>query len=132
MIYVEKMGVAQTANSKMIGGEYIDVTLGKLWIKIRMEEDLAQLALTTPKIPYTNAGVALLADVSTKRLKLAARQSIVAINDAGEPQFDVTILPVADVPTADKANRTYGYVRWTAVLAGAIEQGPFYGFLTLE
>jgi hypothetical protein len=132
MVYVKKLSVPQTANSKMIGGEYIDVVLGKLWINIRMEEDLAQLALTTPKIPYTNQGISLLVDVATKRLKLAARQDIIALDDAGNPLFEVTVLPVSEVPTSDKANRKYDYIRWTAVLAGAIEEGEISGFLTLE
>lgn len=130
-VAVEKFGNVVIDGGDMAGGEKIDVILGEFWIKIRMEEDLAQLKLNSPKIPYTNAGVALLVDVASNRLKLAARQNIVAIDDAGIPEFTITYLPVEEVPAADRANRKYDYVRWEARLAGAIRTGTIYGALTI-
>ena len=130
-VAVEKFGNVVIDGGNMAGGEKIDVILGEFWIKIRMEEDLAQLKVNTPKIPYTNAGVALLVDVASNRLKLAARQGIIAIDDAGIAEFTVTFLPVAEVPQADRANRNYDYVRWEARLAGAIRTGTIFGTLTV-
>lgn len=130
-VAVEKFGNVVIDGGDMAGGEKIDVILGEFWIKIRMEEDLAQLKLNSPKIPYTNAGVALLVDVASNRLKLAARQGIVAIDDAGIPEFTITYLPVEEVPAADRANRKYDYVRWEARLAGAIRTGTIFGTLTI-
>ena len=130
-VAVEKFGNVVIDGGDMAGGEKIDVILGEFWIKIRMEEDLAQLKLNSPKIPYTNAGVALLVDVASNRLKLAARQNIVAIDDAGIPEFTITYLPVEEVPAADRANRKYDYVRWEARLAGALRTGNIYGTLTV-
>ena len=130
-VAVEKFGNVVIDGGDMAGGEKIDVILGEFWIKIRMEEDLAQLKLNSPKIPYTNAGVALLVDVASNRLKLAARQGIVAFDDAGIPEFTITYLPVEEVPQADRANRKYDYVRWEARLAGAIRQGTIYGVLSV-
>ena len=131
IVYVEKYGVLQTANGTMAGGEYLDVILGELWIKARMEEDLASLSLRTPKIPYTNQGIALLIDIASTRLRIAANQGIVALDDAGNPQFTVTFIPKEEVPLNDIANRTYDFVRWEATLAGAIESGVINGTLTL-
>lgn len=128
-VAVEKFGNVVIDGGDMAGGEKIDVILGEFWIKIRMEEDLAQLKLNSPKIPYTNAGVALLVDVASNRLKLAARQGILAFDDAGIPEFTITYLPVEEVPAADRANRKYDYVRWEARLAGGIRQGTVYGVL---
>ncbi len=130
-VAVEKFGNVVIDGGDMAGGEKIDVILGEFWIKIRMEEDLAQLKLNSPKIPYTNAGVALLVDVASNRLKLAARQNIVAIDDAGIPEFTITYLPVEEVPATDRANRKYDYVRWEARLAGALRTGTIYGTLTV-
>jgi len=130
-VAVEKFGNVVIDGGDMAGGEKIDVILGEFWIKIRMEEDLAQLKLNSPKIPYTNAGVALLVDVASNRLKLAARQNIVAIDDAGIPEFTITYLPVEEVPAADRANRKYDYVRWEARLAGSVREGQIYGTLTV-
>ena len=130
-VALEKFGNIVIDGGNAAGGEKIDVILGEFWIKIRMEEDLAQLKVNTPKIPYTNAGVALLVDVASNRLKLAARQGIIAIDDAGIAEFTVTFLPVAEVPQADRANRNYDYVRWEARLAGAIRQGTLTGYLSI-
>lgn len=130
-VAVEKFGNVVMDNGKMAGGEWIDIILGKFWTEIRMEEDLAQLKLNTDKIPYTNVGVAQLVDVASNRLKLAARQGIIAIDDAGIPEFTITYLPVEQVPAADRANRKYDYVTWTARQAGAIHTGEISGVLTI-
>ena len=129
--YVEKYGVAQTSEGKVTSGEYIDVILGEAWIRAKMEEELAILSLNTPKIPYTNAGISLLVDVAKKVLKLATEQDIIAVDDAGVGQYEVSFLAKENVPSADIASRTYDYVEWTAVLSGAIHQATINGFLTL-
>jgi hypothetical protein len=130
-VAVEKFGNIVIDGGNMAGGEKFDVMLGQYWIKARMEEDLAILKINSGKIPYTDDGIALLVDVATKRLKLATRQGIIATL-GGVPQFEVTYLPITEVPTADKANRDYSYVKWEAVLAGAIRTGTIQGILKLD
>ena len=130
-VCIEKFGNLVVDGGDMAGGEKIDIILSEFWIKIRMEEDLAMLKVNTPKIPYANAGVALLIDVASTRLKLATQQGIISLDDDGIPEYEITYLPVADVPMADRANRKYDYVKWTARLAGSIRTGVIQGTLTI-
>lgn len=130
-VCLEKFGNLVIDGGNMAGGEKADIILSEFWIKIRMEEDLAQLKLNTPKIPYTDTGVALLIDVANTRLKLAVRQGIIALDADGVAEYEVTYLPVAEAPEADRANRVYDYVKWTARLAGSIREGTIEGVLTI-
>lgn len=130
-VCLEKFGNLVIDGGNMAGGEKVDIILSEFWIKIRMEEDLASLKVNTPKIPYTDNGIALLIDVASTRLKLAVRQGIIALDNDGVAEYEVTYLPVAEVPQTDKANRVYDYVKWTARLAGSIREGNISGVLSV-
>lgn len=130
-VALEKFGNVVIDGGNTAGGEAIDVILAEFWIKIRMEEDLAALKLNTPKIPYTDAGVALLISVVNTRLRMAVDNGIIALDADGLPEFKISYVPTAEVPMNDKANRDYSYLEWSAVLAGAIRTGEINGVLTL-
>jgi hypothetical protein len=130
-VALEKYGNIVIDGGNMAGGEKIDIILAEFWIKLRMEEDLAQLKMNTPKIPYTDRGVALLLDVANTRLKLAVKQELIALDADDIPEYSVTYLPVNEVPQADRVNREYNYVEWTARLAGSIRKGIIKGRLTV-
>ena len=132
LAYVEKMGVLQTSEGKVSSGEYIDVVLGTYFIKFRMEEELARLAINTPKIPYSNQGIALLSSVAEKILKLATTQTIILEDEDGNGVYEISTIRREDTPIADVANRIYNGISWSAVLAGAIHEGIITGVLTLE
>lgn len=125
--YVEKLGVLQTSEGKMLSGEYIDVVLGEYWIRFRMEEALQRLALTNDKIPYTNKGIAMLVGEVEGVLTRAVKQGIVEEN-----QYRVDYKLRADVPSNEVALRKYNYVLWTAMLQGAIHSGQISGILTYD
>lgn len=128
--YISKMGVLQTTDGKSTSGEYFDVVLGKFFIKFRMQEELATVALNTEKIPYTNAGISLLVGAVNTTLELAADNDIIAIEEE-EPQYTVKFRKKQDVPKAEVANRVYDYIEWEAILSGAIHEGSINGVLTL-
>lgn len=128
--YVEKMGVAQTSEGKTTSGEYIDVTLGAFYIQSQMEQALATLLINTPKIPYSNAGIALLVDVAGTVLKRATLQGII-LNERGKGAYTINYLAREDVSKADIANRTYNGISWKAEIAGAIHDGIVAGQLVL-
>lgn len=130
-VCIEKFGNLVIDGGDMASGEKVDIILSEFWIKIRMEEDLAALKVNTTKIPYTDSGIALLIDVANTRLKLATRQGIIALDADGVAEYEVTYLPVNEVPTNDRANRKYDYVKWTARLAGSIRTGVIQGVLTI-
>lgn len=125
--YVEKMGVLQTTEGKMLSGEYIDVVLGEYWIRFRLEESLQRLALVEKKIPYTDRGIAMMVGETEKVLSRAVDQEII---EGG--QYRIDYRKRKDVPVNDVANRKYDYIVWTAMLQGAIHQGQISGIVTYE
>lgn len=125
--YITKLGVNQTSEGKVLSGEYIDVVLGEYWIRFRMEEALQRLALTQEKIPYTNKGIAMIVGEVNKILSRAVDQGIVE-----EGQYRVDYKLREDVPSNEVALRKYNYVRWTAMLQGAIHTGQISGIITYD
>jgi len=125
--YVEKLGVLQTSEGKMLSGEYIDVILGEYWIRLRMEERMQRLALTQDKIPYTNRGIGMLVGVAELVLTEAVAMGIVE-----EGQYRVDYKVREDVDSNEVALRKYDYILWTAMLQGAIHTGQISGILTYD
>lgn len=125
--YVEKLGVLQTSEGKMLSGEFIDVILGEYWIRFRMEERMQRLALTQDKIPYTNRGIGMLVGVAELVLTEAVAMGIVE-----EGQYKVDYKVREDVDSNEVALRKYDYILWTAMLQGAIHTGQISGILTYD
>lgn len=96
--------------------EYIDVVRGLDWWVARMSERLANLLIQSEKVPFTDAGVALV------------EAQVRALNDEGirqglispSPAPTVSVPLVANVSSANKQARTLPDVDTTWVLAGAI------------
>lgn len=125
--YIEKLGVLQTTEGKVLSGEYIDIVLGEYWIRFKMEEALQRLALVNDKIPYTNVGIGMIVGACEAVLSRAVDQGIV---EKGQYMVDYKLRE--DVPSNDVALRKYDYVMWTAMLQGAIHTGQISGILTYD
>ncbi len=129
--YIKDMGLLQTTNSKAQGGEYFDVILSQAWIKLEMEKGLRTLAMNVGKIPYTNAGIAMLISVAETTLKKAAQNGIILIDDNDNPVYEIKSVRREEVAQTDRAARKYNSITWTASLAGAIEKCTISGTLTV-
>lgn len=127
--YIRKMGVLQTTEGKATSGEYIDVVMGGDFLKVRMEEEAAYLAVNTLKIPYDNQGISMLMSVVDSVLKQGVAQGIILQDDDGNGVYEITVVKREDASKNDIANRVYNGVRWTAKLAGAIHTGTISGIL---
>ena len=108
-------------------GEYIDIIMGAHWVKSRMEEEAAFLAVNTKKIPYDARGIAMLVSVVEKVLRKAGRQGIVRVDDDGNYVYRVEALRREEVLRNDVANRVYNGLRWEIEIAGAIHSGTISG-----
>ena len=127
--YIEDMGNLQATQAQTQSGEYVDVVLGALWIKLEMESGLRNLALTTGKIPYSNAGIALLKDVAIKVLQQGAVNGIILLDENGNATYTMAALTREQSSVNDRADRQYNGISWTASLAGAIESATISGTL---
>lgn len=103
-------------DAKSGSGEYVDVTRGIDWYSSELQADLADLAIGVNKIPFTNAGIALIAAKVKKRNDAGIRVGLIA----PDPAPVVEVPDVADVLTADKTARTLPDVNSQWTLAGAI------------
>jgi hypothetical protein len=110
-----------TYPGKTFGGEWIDVVIGLDWLTARIEERIFALYASTPKIPYTDAGLGLIQAEIEGALEEAERRSVV---DAG---WTVTKLAVADQEEADRDDRIARGFEFQARLAGAIHKASVTG-----
>lgn len=120
-------GVDITENGTMGVGEFIDVIRGVDWIQARLEENIFSRLKNSNKVPYTDAGVEIIANEIRAVLNKAIGQGILT----PDPAPTVTVPLVADVAQVDKANRFLPDVKFAGVLAGAIHKVTVQGVVTV-
>jgi Protein of unknown function (DUF3383) len=128
--YISEGGVNITSHGVATSGEYIDVVQSTHFIKARMTEAVFRLLATNSKIPYTDAGIAMVVAEVDKVLKQCFKQGIIA-DENGEPLYSITVPKRADIPANTKAQRILPDVKWKATIAGAIEHVDIQGVLAL-
>ena len=125
-----------TQYGKVAGGEWIDVIRFRDWlceeIRIRVFQQMID-----NRIPYTDAGIAIIRTRITQALDLGVTRGGIApdeINSAGDiiPSYTVSMPLAADVSANNKANRLLQDCYFTARLAGAIHVVEIKGVLTYE
>jgi len=130
-IYESVGGVNITEEGWMVGGQFIDVTIGLDWLKSTMQTaiytQLAQLA----KIPYTDKGAALLEGEVKKVLKQASDEGGSGLLDATSLQTNVA--KVATIPSASRAARILpnNSLTFSARLTGAFHFITVNGTVTV-
>lgn len=115
-IYRTFANFSMTSEGQVSGGEYIDVIRFIDWLQAQMEEEIFNLLISAPKIPYTDNGVAMVENVIRKQLQRG-------INVGGlknDPVPEVIVPKVADIPVSTRATRTLPDMNFNAQLAGAI------------
>jgi hypothetical protein len=106
-----------TREGTVSSGEYIDIMRGIDWFTARLRERLFLLLSTSPKIPYTNHGIALVeAQVKAQILDGIAENLI----DGERDTYYVTAPKVADINPNDRINRILRDVEFQWRAAGAI------------
>ena len=114
--YVEVGNVNITREGVVAEGEYIDIIIFVDWMQARITEGVYSILVNSPKVPYTDAGIAAVEAEITSVLQLGiARGGI-----AEDPAFSVTVPLAANVSAGDKAARTLNGVSFDATLTGAI------------
>ncbi len=112
--YATEAAVGITRPGKSFGGEWIDVVIGLAWLEARLQERLFSLLVNNPKIPYTDAGIALVVAEVKAQLQEAQARGVIA---AG---WTVTAPLASAASPADRAARILRDVAFQARLAGAI------------
>lgn len=108
-------GVNVTREGAMASGRFIDQTRFIDWMEARMKEGVFALAISVPKIPFTNAGISLVENVVRRVLNDG-----VAAGGIDPDSIVVSTPLVSAVSTANRAARRLPGVTFSARLTGAI------------
>lgn len=111
-------GISITQNGTMASGRFIDIRRGVDFIQARMEENIFFQIANLPKIPYTDAGVAIIEN----EIRFVLNEGIDKDILAEDPEPTITVPKVLSVSANDRANRLLPDVKFEARLAGAIHK----------
>jgi len=126
-IYVTIGGVDMTEEGVMASGEFIDVIRGVDWLQARMEERIFSRLVNLPKVPFTDAGIAIIETEIRAVLENAVRETVLA----DDPPYSVFVPKAVDVPFNDRAERFLPDITFEARLAGAIHKTTIQGVVTV-
>lgn len=126
-VYVNIGSTPQTWEMKTPNGDFIDVPHFVDWLHARIRESVFAALSTPKKVPYTDAGVGLVANA----IRAVLRQGVTVGGLRADPAPTVTFPAVASVPLADRANRRLPNGRFTAELAGSIHHIVLNGNITV-
>lgn len=125
--YQNMAGVNVTAEGKVSSGTFIDIIRGRDWLQARMQERIYSRLVNAKKIPYTDAGIAVIeAEV---RAQLADGVAVGLLSD--NPAPTVQVPKASSVSSIDKAARVLNNVKFDAVLAGAIHKVSISGTIAV-
>ncbi len=126
-IYETIAGVNVTNKGTVSGNEWIDFIRFRDWLEARMSEGIFAALAASKKIPYTDAGIAVIEGIVRSWL-----QAGVAVGGlAADPAPEVTVPRAADVSSTDKSNRVLNNVKFDAVAAGAIQAVNISGVISV-
>lgn len=126
-VYETIAGVPVTEMGKVSGNEFIDVIRFRDWLRARLSEEIFAALARMQKIPFTDAGIAVI-----EGLVRGVLQDGVDVGGlASDPAPVVTVPLAADVSLVDKAARHLPDVRFDAVLAGAIHTIAVSGVISV-
>lgn len=125
--YTEVAGVSITQQGVSSSGEFIDITTGVDFLTARLQENVFARLANLAKVPFTDAGIAIIEAEVRGVLQLGIDNDILA----ADPAPTVTVPLAADVSLTDKANRFLPDVEFTATLAGAIHSLEINGSVTV-
>jgi len=120
-------GVGITEEGYMPSGEFIDVMRSVDFIQARMQENIYGKLVNVDKIPYTNQGIDLVANLMYEVLNQSVSQGILS----SDPYPVIERPDVRDIPFADRAVRALTNMKFNAVLQGAVHRVEIDGVVTV-
>lgn len=124
-----------TIGGNMLAGEWIDVIRFRDWIKNEMQIRVFNVIKVNRKVPFTDAGIAMIEGQMIATLKKGQQVGGIAdteYDDEGNavPGFKVTVPKALSLTEAERKSRKLTGCKYTARLAGAIHAVEIEGFLT--
>lgn len=126
-IYSTIGGVNITQMGTMIGGQYIDITIGIDWLQSTLQTNVFQALLQAAKIPYTDKGTTVLMSA----VKAAIDQGVTNGLIDGQSPITITAPSVLSVPSSQRAARVAPTISFSCRLAGAFNAVVVDGTVTV-
>lgn len=120
-------GVSITREGVTASGEYIDIVRGVDWLQARMQEAIFGTLVRSPKVPFTDPGIAVVETQVRAVLSMGVGAGLLA----EDPAPVVQVPRAQDVPANDRAQRKLTGIRFNATLAGAIHALEIQGTVTV-
>lgn len=130
-VYVMRGGQPRTGEGIVVSGEFIDVIMSKDWVQINIENAIQTLLNNSPKVPYTDAGIAQLEAATVNVLRAGYNQGIIAEDEDGLPLYSTDFPSRAETNSADRAQRKYTGATFSFELAGAVHEATIRGTITV-
>lgn len=120
-------GLAITFEGMTFDGDFLDVQRGLDWLEDDMAKGVFGALAGADKIPFTDAGVAVIEAEVRASLQRAVGLQILA----DDPAPTVTVPKVADVSSSNRALRLLPDVKFSGTLAGAIHKVTITGVVSV-
>ena len=126
-----------TVGGMVRDGEWMDIIRFRDWLKNDMQVRVVNLFVTNSKIPFTDAGIALIQNQMLASLKAGQDVGGIAEEEFDEdgnsiPGFVTKVPLAANISASDKASRKLEGLTFKARLSGAIHVTDLDGSLTYE
>lgn len=122
--YTKLAGKPVVVGGKMSNGEWIDTIRFCDWLKTQIQQELINLLLEYPKIPYTTEGATLVESAIRAALDKGVKAGGIANPEVKDdevlPSYTITIPAMSELDSATRKTRKLTGIKWVARLAGAI------------
>lgn len=124
-----------TMLGKTMAGEWADIIRFRDWLKNDMQTRVVNLFITNPKVPYTDAGIALIQNQMIASLQRGQQMGGIAGDEFDVignkiPGFSTSVPLASSMTVAERASRNLTGCKFSARLAGAIHHVEIKGSLT--
>lgn len=123
-----------TMNGKVVGDEWADLIRFRDWLKNDMQLRVVNLFITSPKVPYTDSGIALVQNQMLASLKAGQEAGGIAETEYDEdgnaiPGYVTSVPRASSLTDSERASRKLRKCNFKARIAGAIHFAELKGTL---
>lgn len=118
--YVATGGENVYFQGKTPGGSWIDIVTGADWIKFNIQNGLLSLLINTPKVPYTDQGINMVANVVRNVLNQAVALGILAVSAAMPLGYIINVPTAASISQTQKNTRVLNNLTFSGNVSGGI------------